>query len=186
MQLPAQIGKYEIVSLIGRGGMGVVYQARDNVLGRIVALKVMTSDLAVDPEVHVRFLREARSVAALQHPNIVVVHELGEHEGSPFIAMEFIDGEPLDRAIRSGVPLTLLEKTDIIVQVAKALQYAHDKGVIHRDVKPGNIMRLREHRLGLMYRDGLGVPKDENLASEWEEKTKANGFLDNGYMDARP
>jgi len=144
MEVPVQIGKYEIIGLIGRGGMGVVYQGRDNALGRLVALKVMTSDLALDPEVHLRFLREARSVAALQHPNIVVVYELGEHNGSPFIAMEFLDGEPLDRLIRNHVPLTMLQKTDIILEVAKALQYAHDKGVIHRDVKPGNIMRLRD------------------------------------------
>ena len=144
MELPAQIGKYEIIGLIGRGGMGVVYQARDNALGRLVALKVVTSDLALDHEADIRFLREARSVAALQHPNIVVVCELGEHNGSPFIAMEFLDGEPLDRLIRNHVPLTVLQKTDIILQVAKALQYAHDKGVIHRDVKPGNIMRLRD------------------------------------------
>lgn len=142
MPLPAQIGKYEILDLIGRGGMGVVYKARDTVLGRLVALKVMTSDLAGQSEVQIRFLREARSVAVLQHPNIVVVHELGEHEGNPFIAMEYLDGEPLDRLIRNRAPLTVLEKVDIILQVAKALQYAHDKGVIHRDVKPGNIMRM--------------------------------------------
>jgi serine/threonine protein kinase len=144
MEVPAQIGKYEIIGLIGRGGMGVVYQARDNALGRLVALKVMTNDLALDAEVHIRFLREARSVAALQHPNIVVVYELSEHNGSPFIAMEFLDGKPLDQVIRNHVSLSVPQKIDIILEVAKALQYAHDKGVIHRDVKPGNIMRLRD------------------------------------------
>jgi len=119
MPLPAQIGKYEILDLIGRGGMGVVYKARDTVLGRLVALKVMTSDLAGESEVQIRFLREARSVAALQHPNIVVVHELGEYEGSPFIAMEYLDGEPLDRLIRNRAPLALLEKVDIILQLQR-------------------------------------------------------------------
>lgn len=122
----------------------MVYQARDTVLGRLVALKVMTSDLVGQPEVHVRFLREARSVAALQHPNIVVVHDLGEHNGIPFIAMEFLDGDPLDCLIRNRVPLTLPDKVDIVLQVAKALQYAHGRGAIHRDIKPGNIVRLRD------------------------------------------
>ena len=124
--------------------MGVVYKARDTVLGRPVALKVMTSNLADNAEVRERFLREARSVSNLQHANIVVVHELGEHDGNPYIVMEYLDGEPLERTIRNRTPLTVLQKIDIILQVAKALQYAHEKGVVHRDVKPGNIMLLRD------------------------------------------
>lgn len=142
MELPAQIGKYEVLGLLGRGGMGAVYKARDHELGRSVALKVMTKELAAEPETQTRFLREARAVSMLQHANIVVVYELGYHDGFPYIAMEFLDGEPLDRIILNGVPLSVLEKTEIILQVAKALKYAHDKGVIHRDIKPGNIMRM--------------------------------------------
>jgi serine/threonine protein kinase len=144
MELPAQIGKYEVVGLIGRGGMGVVYKARDNTLGRPVALKVMTGDLAADTETRVRFVREARSVSMLQHANIVVVYELGEHDSSPYIAMEFLEGEPLDHLIRSGLPFSLLEKIDVTLQVAKALEYAHNRGVIHRDIKPSNIMRMHD------------------------------------------
>jgi serine/threonine protein kinase len=144
MKLPAQIGKYEIVDLIGYGGMGVVYKACDTVLGRLVALKVMTSSLADSAEVRERFLREARAVSVLQHPNIVVVHELGDRDGSPYIVMEYLDGDPLEHTIRTHVTLTVLEKIDIILQVAKALQYAHEKGVVHRDVKPGNIMLMRD------------------------------------------
>jgi eukaryotic-like serine/threonine-protein kinase len=101
MPLPARIGKYEIVELIGRGGMGVVYKARDTVLGRLVALKVMTAGLADNAEVRERFLREARAVSMLQHANIVVVFELGEHDENPYIVMEYLDGEPLDRTIRN-------------------------------------------------------------------------------------
>jgi len=144
MEFPSQIGKYRVVGLIGRGGMGIVYHARDDVLGRSVAVKIMTSDVAANSEVQLRFLREARSVAFLQHPNIVVVHELGEHNGCPFIAMEFLDGDPLDRLIREQTTLTLMEKIQIILQVAKALQYSHHKGVIHRDIKPANIVCLRD------------------------------------------
>ncbi len=122
--------------------MGIVYKARDSVLGRLVALKVMTSGLADNAEVRERFLREARSVSNLQHANIVVVHELGEHAGMPYIVMEYLDGETLELTIRNRRPLIVLQKIDIILQVAKALHYAHEKGVIHRDVKPGNIMLL--------------------------------------------
>jgi len=95
----------------------------------------MTSSLADSAEVRERFLREARAVSVLQHPNIVVVHELGDRDGSPYIVMEYLDGDPLEHTIRTHVTLTVLEKIDIILQVAKALQYAHEKGVVHRDVK---------------------------------------------------
>ena len=118
--------------------MGIVYKARDSVLGRLVALKVMTSGLADNAEVRERFLREARSVSDLQHANIVVVHELGEHAGMPYIVMEYLDGETLEVTIRNRRPLIVLQKIDIILQVAKALHYAHEKEVIHREVKPGN------------------------------------------------
>ena len=144
MGLPPKFGKYEIVEMIGRGGMGVIYKARDNVLGRFVALKIMTNDLPAEAEARTRFLREARAASMLQHANIVVVYEFGEDDSRPYIAMEFLDGEPLDHVIRKGTALTLADKTNIVLQVAKALQYAHAKGVIHRDIKPGNIMCMAD------------------------------------------
>jgi serine/threonine protein kinase len=144
MPMPARIGKYDILDLIERGGMGVVYKARDNSLGRMVALKLMTAGHADSSDSRERFLREARAVSMLQHANIVVVHELGEHEGNPYIVMEFLDGEPLHRIIYEHAPISLPQKVDIIIQVAKALQYAHQKGIIHRDIKPGNILVLRD------------------------------------------
>jgi serine/threonine protein kinase len=142
--MPARIGKYDVLDLIERGGMGVVYKARDSVLGRMVALKIMTTSHADSSDSRERFLREARAVSMLQHANIVVVHELGEHEGNPYIVMEFLDGEPLHRIIYERAPISLPQKIDIILQVSKALQYAHQKGIVHRDIKPGNILVLRD------------------------------------------
>ena len=144
MEPQAKFGKYEIVRVLGRGGMGVVYEAFDRALGRSVALKAMTAEVATRTELRMRFLREARAVAKLQHPNIVVVHELGEEDGTPFIAMEFLEGSPLDDLLVRGMAGDSFEKIEIVIQVAKALQHAHSKGVIHRDIKPANIMRLTD------------------------------------------
>jgi len=107
-------------------------------------LKAMTAEVATRTELRMRFLREARAVAKLQHPNIVVVHELGEEAGTPFIAMEFLEGSALDDLLARGMAGDSLEKIEIVIQVAKALQHAHSKGVIHRDIKPANIMRLTD------------------------------------------
>jgi len=144
MAMPARIGKYDIVEMIERGGMGVVYKARDSVLGRMVALKLMTTGLTDSSEGRERFLREARAVSMLQHANIVVVHEFGEHQGDPYIVMEFLDGVPLHNIIYERTPLSVPQKIDIILQVSKALQYAHQKGIVHRDIKPGNILVMRD------------------------------------------
>jgi serine/threonine protein kinase len=139
-----KLGKYDLIGEVGRGAMGEVYKARDPSIGRLVALKTITSSLVGNPDLLERFYREARSAGALQHPNIVTVYELGEEGEIPFIAMEFLEGESLEKIIESHSPLNLLQKVGFIVPVCRALDYAHKRGVVHRDIKPGNIMLTKD------------------------------------------
>ena len=132
--------RYEFVEEIARGGMGVVYKARDTFLNRIVAVKLLGEDLR-DNETAVKyFLREARAAAALAHPNIVTIFDAGEQEGEYYIAMEYVDGKTLKEIIKEGKILSEKKVRHILLQSCKALEYAHEKDVIHRDVKSGNIM----------------------------------------------
>ena len=135
-----RIGKYEVIEVLGRGGMGLVYRAFDRQLNREVAIKTVTEGLTGDQEMLQRFYREAAKTGALKHPNIVIVHDLGEQDGFPYIVMEYLSGDPLDRVIQSGKPLALASKLKIIEQVCYALGYAHRNDVIHRDVKPANVI----------------------------------------------
>lgn len=135
-----RIGKYEVIELLGRGGMGLVYRAFDRQLNREVAIKTVTEGFVGDPEMLQRFYREAAKTGALKHPNIVIVHDLGEQDGFPYIVMEYLPGDPLDRMIQSGKPQPLAFKLKIIEQVCYALGYAHRNDVIHRDVKPANVI----------------------------------------------
>jgi serine/threonine-protein kinase len=153
MDLPAgpkKIGKYDVLSVLGRGGMGVVYKAVDSRIKRMVAIKMMTSDAAKDPDYLKRFYREAQSTGALQHPNIVVVYDLGEEEGNPYLVMEYLEGITLDKIVSARTPLSLYEKLNIIVQVLDGLAYAHQRGIVHRDVKPQNIMVLRDRTVKIV------------------------------------
>jgi serine/threonine protein kinase len=135
-----RIGKYEIVRLLGRGGMGAVYQAFDPHLEREVALKVMLPEIADNPEHKRRFEREARAVARLTHPNVVMVFDLGYHtDGSPYIVMELMQGRDLLSAMRTGPPLSLKRKLATVLQVLAGLGHAHKAGIVHRDVKPANV-----------------------------------------------
>lgn len=139
-----RLGKYEILSELGRGGMGVVYKARDPFIDRLVALKTITSNLPGNNDLLQRFYQEARSAGTLQHPNIVTIYELGEENGTPFIAMEYIEGETLEAMIARKATVPLVVKLGYIVRVSEGLTYAHEHGVIHRDIKPANIMVTAE------------------------------------------
>ena len=132
-------GKYKVVEELGHGGMGVVYKAEDVKLRRFVALKFLPPHLVDSPELKERFLVEAQAAAALNHPNICIIHEVGEDEGRPYIAMEFVDGETLKDKLRQG-PLKAEAALKMAGQVAAGLGEAHHKGIIHRDVKSANIM----------------------------------------------
>jgi serine/threonine-protein kinase len=140
-------GRYEIVRQIARGGMAEVYLAHDQLLDRRVALKMLFPELSTDPSFVERFRREAQAVANLSHPNIVSVYDWGEEGGTYFIVMEFIDGQPLSQVIRGGGPLLPDRAADIGAEVAAALGFAHRNGVVHRDVKPGNVLIDAEDRV---------------------------------------
>jgi serine/threonine protein kinase len=133
------IGKYVIERPLGQGAMGTVYLGFDPGLERHAAIKLMNTGLKGDESLKKRFFLEARSVAKLSHPNIIQIWDLGVHEDDPYIAMEYIEGEDLKTLIEKKVSLPLGQKLEIIIQVCRGLDHAHRKGIIHRDIKPGNI-----------------------------------------------
>lgn len=141
-----QVGRYLVQSRLGRGGMATVYRAHDPTIGRDVAIKFLHASLAEDEDCKTRFLREARAAGGLSHPNIVVVHDVGEIEGRPYMAMELIDGKPLDEVVERTEVLPLRDAVVMGVQLARALGYAHERGIVHRDIKPGNIMVLKDRK----------------------------------------
>jgi TolB-like protein/Flp pilus assembly protein TadD len=151
-----RLGPYEIVDLVGTGGMGEVYRARDTRLERTVAIKILPSHVAGDPQLRERFDREAKVLAALSHPNIVAIHDVGTHDGIPYAAMELLDGVTLRERI-GGAALPLRTTVDYGVQIGRGLAAAHDKGIVHRDLKPDNIF---------VTRDGLVKILDFGLAGE--------------------
>lgn len=147
--LPDKIGKYDIVSELGRGAMGVVYRATDPQLGREVALKVLSNQFAATPDAQERFKREGRLLASLNDPRIATLHSLEPSEGSYFITMELVDGEPLNAHL-TGEPLPARRAVEIAIDIAKALERAHDKGIVHRDLKPANIMLTEEGNVKIL------------------------------------
>src|SRR5499427_2057423 len=149
--VPAQIGRYQIIERVGQGGMGILYRGIDPVLDREVAIKVMIGDFGDDlDQLRPRFQREARAIARLQHRNIVTVFEFAEDEGTPYIVMEFLRGASLSARAKADPPLTMDEKVDIVAQLCTGLGYAHEQGIVHRDVKPANIFLLEDGSVKLL------------------------------------
>lgn len=144
-----RIGKYEIQAEIGRGGFGRVYRGFDPTVGRVVAIKVLLPD-ASDPEFLTRFKLEATTAGNLHHPNLVTIHEFGEEGGNHYLVMEYLEGDDLQKILRDRRPMTILDKVEIMQQVAAGLHCAHESGIVHRDVKPANIMVMRDNLVKMM------------------------------------
>ena len=152
MSTPQKIGRYEIIEELGRGAMGAVYRAKDPAMDRIVALKtIISAALASDEsgEFRERFFREARAAGALTHPGIVPVFDAGEHDGQPFLVMEYVDGWTLANVNDRGERLDLNRMCEIGQKIAEALGYAHQRGVVHRDIKPANILLTSRETYGV-------------------------------------
>jgi TolB-like protein/Flp pilus assembly protein TadD len=160
------LSHYRLVEKIGEGGMGVVWKALDTELNRHVALKILPPELTADPERRLRFKREAQAAAALSHPSIAVIHEVGEHEGTPFIVMEFLEGKSLRNHLHDR-PLPLKEWLSLAVPVAEGLAHAHKHGIVHRDLKPDNVMITDEGQVKLL---DFGLAK---LLEEREERQRS-------------
>ncbi|WP_173121520.1 protein kinase domain-containing protein [Pseudaquabacterium terrae] len=157
-----EIGRYLIRERLGRGGMATVFKAHDPTINRDVAIKFLHASLCADDEYRSRFLREARAAGGLSHPNIVVVHDVGEIEGRPYMAMELIEGVSLADEIEKHKVMPIRDVVVMGMQLARALDYAHGRGIVHRDIKPGNIMRVKASQtikvtdFGIAHMDEIG------------------------------
>ena len=166
--IPAAINRYQVVRLLGAGGMGAVYLARDPELDRAVAIKLVKDDLTGEPDLRERFAREARSAAKLRHPNIITVFDIGEYEGRPFIAMEYIPGETLSEVIRREARLDAGWVLRWMESLCEGLAHAHRAGVVHRDIKPANLMVDQEGVLKIV---------DFGIARAGESQLTRSGVL---------
>ncbi|MEA3639201.1 MAG: serine/threonine-protein kinase [Lamprobacter sp.] len=163
LQLPERIGKYRIDGMLGAGAMGVVYRAHDPIIERDVAIKTVRAELLADEEGHAwrqRFEQEARVAARCLHPNLVTIFDCGEEQGTPYIVMEYVKGRPL-HDYRRATNLCLAASVHIVAQVLDALQVAHAAGIVHRDIKPGNVLLLDDARVKLA---DFGIAKVQSTA----------------------
>src|ERR1700720_2144900 len=184
------IGHYRILRKLGRGGMGVVYEAEDIKLGRRVALKFLPDDKHRDPQTLQRFLREARSASSLNHPGICTMHAIEEDNGKTFLAMELLEGQSLD-ALLVNAPVTFGRTLDIGIQLADALDAAHKKGIVHRDIKPANIfltergqVKILDFGLAKVSRgeSGHGAPVEQGEAQAFETQAFGNELTSPGAV----
>src|SRR5215469_16845162 len=170
----SKLGPYEIVSLLGAGGMGEVYRARDSRLGRDVALKILPESFALDPERLRRFEQESRAVAACNHANILAIHDVGHHNGSPYLVSELLEGESL-RAVLDRGALPQRKAIDYGVQIAHGLAVAHAKEIVHRDLKPENLFLTRDGRVKILdFGLAKAAPKTSGLGADSEGATLTN------------
>ena len=161
----APIAHYRVISRLGEGGMGAVYLADDTRLGRRVALKVLPSEVAADPDSMNRFVQEAKLASALTHPNVAYIYEIGQDHGLWYLSMEYVEGEPLSKRIQEG-PLKPGEVIEIGIQVADALDDAHSKGIVHRDIKPANLMLTPRRHVKVL---DFGLAKLERSAAKTDD-----------------
>jgi serine/threonine protein kinase/DNA-binding response OmpR family regulator len=164
------VGNYQVLDRLGAGGMGTVYKARHRRMKRVVAIKVLSRDIAQSPHLVERFQREVEAVARLGHPNIVMAHDADEAEAGHFLVMEFVNGRDLATEVEKRGPLPIREAVQCILQAARALEYAHGQGIIHRDIKPANLLKdvsgvVKVADLGLArFNDQFGLPSDQKSA----------------------
>src|SRR5712664_1213192 len=144
-----RIGPYEVVALVGSGGMGEVYRARDPRLRRDVAIKVVGGRFATDPELLNRFQQEALAIAALNHPNIVAVHDVGTYDGSPYLVTELLEGESLRQRLSAGA-LPVRKAVQFGLQIVHGVAAAQEKGIVHRDLKPENVFVTSDERVKIL------------------------------------
>ena len=167
------ISHYKIISQLGQGGMGVLYLAEDLELNRKAVLKFLPPDVMDDPDINLRFKREAQSAGSLSHPNIVTIYDVGVHENKTFIAMEYVEGRTLRNLINSD-ELTIERITDISVQICEGLNEAHSKGITHRDIKPENILIDEKGKVKIV---DFGLAKVKNVSRGITKQDSTVGTL---------
>src|SRR6516165_2935439 len=177
LTIGSQLGSHEVTALLGKGGMGEVYRARDLKLKREVAIKVLPEEFSRDPDRVSRFQREAEVLASLNHPNIAAIHDLEETNGTRYLVLELVEGETLaDRVARGPIPAA--EALDIAKQIAEALEAAHERGIIHRDLKPANVKLTPDGKVKVL---DFGLAKAMEAAPTNEMASNSPTLL-NGTM----